>query len=254
MEFKGTWNASTNTPTLTQGVGTNGDFYIVDVGGTWNNIVFHASDRIVFDGVTSNAWVRLPGETIVDGTQGNLLSIGAGGIITDSGKSASNFVPVVSSPTANNFASMKADGTIQDSGKSASSFVPVVSSPTTDNFASFKSDGTIKDSGKKASDFTYSNGTGITKTNNTFAADFGTTSGKVCQGNDSRLSDARTPTAHNQAASTITAGTLAGRVQANASAAATLGNAQIRDIIISTTDLTAGSSTLATGTLYIVYE
>lgn len=56
------------------------------------------------------------------------------------------------------------------------------------------------------------------------------------------------------AASKISAGTLAGKVQANATAAATLANAQVRDIIISTTDLTAGTSTLATGTVYLVYE
>lgn len=77
---------------------------------------------------------------------------------------------------------------------------------------------------------------------------------EVVMGNDSRLSDARTPSAHNQAASTISAGTLAGRVQANATAAATLANAQVRDITISTTDLTAGTSALATGAVYIVYE
>lgn len=37
---------------------------------------------------------------------------------------------------------------------------------------------------------------------------FGTTANTFCQGNDPRLSDARTPTAHNQAAETITSGTL----------------------------------------------
>jgi hypothetical protein len=37
---------------------------------------------------------------------------------------------------------------------------------------------------------------------------FGTTANTFCQGNDSRLSDARTPIAHNQAAETITSGTL----------------------------------------------
>lgn len=37
-----------------------------------------------------------------------------------------------------------------------------------------------------------------------FNVDFGSTSGTACQGNDSRLSDARTPVAHTQAASTIT--------------------------------------------------
>ena len=52
----------------------------------------------------------------------------------------------------------------------------------------------------------------------------------------------------------IAAGTLGGKVQANATAAATLANAQVRDIIVSTTDLTAGTSTLATGTVYLVYE
>jgi len=35
------------------------------------------------------------------------------------------------------------------------------------------------------------------------SAKFGTTAGTVCEGNDSRLSDARTPSAHNQAETTI---------------------------------------------------
>ena len=60
--------------------------------------------------------------------------------------------------------------------------------------------------------------------------------------------------AHTQAASTITAGTLAGKVQANAAAEATLADAQVRSIKASTTDLTAGTSTLATGEVYLVYE
>lgn len=63
-----------------------------------------------------------------------------------------------------------------------------------------------------------------------------------------------TPTAHNQAASTITAGTLSGQVLANASATATLGTAQVRNIYAGTGDMTAGSSGLTTGAIYIVYE
>ena len=59
---------------------------------------------------------------------------------------------------------------------------------------------------------------------------------------------------HTQGASTITAGTLGGEVQANATAAATLGNAQVRNIYAGTEDLAAGTSALATGTLYFVYE
>ena len=60
MEYKGQWNAETNTPTLADGTGTKGDFYIVSVGGTQNlgsgNIQFSANDRIIYDG---SVWARL---------------------------------------------------------------------------------------------------------------------------------------------------------------------------------------------------
>lgn len=59
---------------------------------------------------------------------------------------------------------------------------------------------------------------------------------------------------HTQAANTITAGTLAGEVKANATAVATLATAQVRNIYAGTTDLTAGTSVLATGDIYFVYE
>ncbi len=63
-----------------------------------------------------------------------------------------------------------------------------------------------------------------------------------------------TPTAHNQSASTISAGTLGGKVLANATAEATLGDSQVRNIYAGTTDMTAGTSNLATGSIYIMYE
>ena len=50
------------------------------------------------------------------------------------------------------------------------------------------------------------------------------------------------PSSHNQAASTVTAGTLAGKVQANASAMATLTNAQLRDAVILDTDPGEGAT------------
>lgn len=59
---------------------------------------------------------------------------------------------------------------------------------------------------------------------------------------------------HTQAASTITAGTLAGKVQANASAAATVTAKQVRDIYAGTSDMTAKSTSLTSGTIYLVYE
>ena len=36
LTYKGTWNASSNSPTLTSGVGTNGDYYVVSTPGSTN--------------------------------------------------------------------------------------------------------------------------------------------------------------------------------------------------------------------------
>lgn len=66
--------------------------------------------------------------------------------------------------------------------------------------------------------------------------------------------DGKANTTHNQGANTITAGTLAGKVQANQTAMAETG-AQVRDIVLTTTDPGAGStSTYPDGTVICVYE
>ena len=62
------------------------------------------------------------------------------------------------------------------------------------------------------------------------------------------------PAAHKHSAADVSAGTLGGQVQANAGAAAALGTAQVRNIQAGTADLTAGSSSLASGEIYLVYE
>jgi hypothetical protein len=51
-----------------------------------------------------------------------------------------------------------------------------------------------------------------------------------------------TPASHNQAASTISAGTLGGKVRANASASATLTDAQVRDVVVLASDPGEGAS------------
>lgn len=62
MEFMGTWDASTNTPTLTDGTGRNGNFYVVSVAGTQTfggvEIRFNTNDRIIYNGDTST-WTKL---------------------------------------------------------------------------------------------------------------------------------------------------------------------------------------------------
>lgn len=83
---------------------------------------------------------------------------------------------------------------------------------------------------------------------------YGTDAGTVCQGNDSRLSNARTPTAHNQAASTITAGTFAATGVVAATGTDYTTN-RIRNQVFTTTDPGAGVSTsYANGSIISVYE
>lgn len=59
---------------------------------------------------------------------------------------------------------------------------------------------------------------------------------------------------HTQAASTITAGTFAGKVVANATATATVTAAQVRNIYAGTGAMTAGTTKLTTGVVYVQYE
>lgn len=57
--YQGTWNASTNTPTLTSGVGTRGYYYIVSVSGSTNldGITdWNIGDWAIFDGT---AWQQV---------------------------------------------------------------------------------------------------------------------------------------------------------------------------------------------------
>lgn len=81
---------------------------------------------------------------------------------------------------------------------------------------------------------------------------YGSTAGTVCQGNDSRLSNARTPTSHSHPANQITSGTLPTGVKATNTTDYT--TSRLRNIRASTTDLTAGSSSLSNGEIYLVYE
>jgi len=56
--FKGTWNANTNTPTLTNGSGTAGWEYAVSTGGTALGYTFNAGDYVIYNGTT---WQQIPG-------------------------------------------------------------------------------------------------------------------------------------------------------------------------------------------------
>lgn len=67
LNYKGTWNASTNTPALASGVGTKGDYYVVSVAGT--TALDGISSWGVGDWVTFNGsvWQRVEGGADLNG-------------------------------------------------------------------------------------------------------------------------------------------------------------------------------------------
>ena len=96
MEYKGTWNVTTNTPYLVNGVGNAGDVYMVvgaAVGGTNHdfgsgNILFYNGDQAIYDG---SAWQRASGSSgtvtsvaVAPGSSVSALSI-SGSPITNAG-------------------------------------------------------------------------------------------------------------------------------------------------------------------------
>ena len=68
--YQGTWNASTNSPTLTSGTGTKGYYYVVSVAGSTNldgETLWGVGDWAVFNGTI---WQKVDG-----GDTGNVTSI-----------------------------------------------------------------------------------------------------------------------------------------------------------------------------------
>ena len=72
LNYKGTWNASTNAPTLASGVGVQGDYYVVSVAGATNldGITnWGIGDWATFNG---SVWQRVEG-----GADGNFVNLTA---------------------------------------------------------------------------------------------------------------------------------------------------------------------------------
>jgi len=84
--YQGTWNASLNTPTLTSGSGTKGNYYKVSAAGSTaldGNSTWNVGDTVIFDGTT---WDKIDGPaesvTTVAGRQGAIVLTSAD--LTDS--------------------------------------------------------------------------------------------------------------------------------------------------------------------------
>ena len=70
LNYQGTWNASTNTPTLASGVGTKGYYYVVNVAGTTN--LDGITDWIVGDWAVFNGtvWQKIDNTDAVTSVNG----------------------------------------------------------------------------------------------------------------------------------------------------------------------------------------
>jgi len=113
--YQGTWNASTNVPTLTSSVGTAGYYYVVSVAGntTLNGATgWNVGDWAIF---SNGVWQKLPGsasESFTNLTTTNLAVTGLTGYMYANG--ASNITAATTIPTSalsGNFVSTFSAGT-----------------------------------------------------------------------------------------------------------------------------------------------
>jgi hypothetical protein len=68
LNYKGVWNATTNTPALASGVGTKGDYYVVSVAGSTNldgETLWGVGDWAVYNGA---AWQKVEGGNTINAT------------------------------------------------------------------------------------------------------------------------------------------------------------------------------------------
>lgn len=93
MEYKGTWNAATNTPTLANGTGNQGDVYLCSTAGTVNfgagAITFAVGDQVIYSGTI---WQKAGGST---GTVTSVAVTESGDALTITGS------PITTSGTIN---------------------------------------------------------------------------------------------------------------------------------------------------------
>ena len=76
VSYQGTWNATTNSPTLTSGVGTKGYYYVVSVAGSTNLdgiTTWNVGDWAIFNGT---AWEKVDNTDAVTSVNGFTGKIG----------------------------------------------------------------------------------------------------------------------------------------------------------------------------------
>ena len=133
--YQGTWNASTNTPTLSSGVGTKGYYYKVSVAGTAaidGNSQWNVGDTIIFDGST---WDK------IDGISNEVVSVaGLYGVISASGlKSAL----AISSGDVSGLGALATQSSVNLASQALSGAYTVALNATTNTSLSLPASGTL---------------------------------------------------------------------------------------------------------------
>jgi hypothetical protein len=154
LEYKGVWNAATNTPTISDATGQVGDVWIVNVAGSQDLgsglITFAVGDWAIHNGVQ---FQKVDNTDAVTSVFGRL-----GGVVAQAG----------------------------DYNALQVSYTPTVPGDWPDPDPSTVRGG--------LDDLAADKEPVISPKNTAFNKDFGSASGTVCEGDDFRLSDARTPT------------------------------------------------------------
>ncbi len=106
VTYKGTWNASTNTPTLVDPTDstTNGHYYVVSAAGTQFSLVFNIGDWVISDGTN---WEKVDNTDAVDSVFGRTGAVV--GVSTDySAVGITNTAIGASSPSTGAFTTLSA--------------------------------------------------------------------------------------------------------------------------------------------------
>jgi hypothetical protein len=111
LSYLGSWDASTNTPTIADGTGTTGNLYIVSVAGTWNSITFFAGDWVLYNGTTWERVVNSNSVASVNGFTGAVTLTG-----TDIATSASDSTTITAALASRALTSALTDGSVTKLG------------------------------------------------------------------------------------------------------------------------------------------
>ena len=104
LSYQGTWDASTNTPTLPDPTTVKGHYYVTSVQGDYLGLTYHIGDWVISNGTTWEQVDNTDAVTTVFGRLGAILAIEA---------DYSGFYPLISDLNAETAARIAADGVLQ---------------------------------------------------------------------------------------------------------------------------------------------